>query len=258
MSKYVVYNCVRYPGGGLADRFKGIVSCFALAKKLQREFIINWTYPYKLTTVLSPNKVNWLQRPIQGTHSSHRIFDAPGHNAYKDALQNYISFFKEDILIFETNVNFLEDIKSDELFSSLFNELFTYSFELPPSIKNKPLGVAARFGGQQADWNDPTFNRDVTYEDVYNSIRKYIVNDCPVFLCTDSSKFLNFCLENKLNYYTSKNKPEHIDYAGCSENGFKKAFEDFFILRECEPILSLKGNFAITAALSNNRKLIEI
>jgi len=258
MKKYIVYNCIRYPAGGLADRLKGLVSCYALAKLLNREFIINWTYPYNLNSVLQPNLINWKPRPIEGSLRNHRIMDGDGHNIYRSFLQNYKNFFTEDIEIIESNVNFLEDLKCKDLFHNLFYELFTYKNILPDFCSKKPLGVAARFGGSQANWNDPNFNRDVSYDEVYNSILEHNTSSKDIFLCSDSSKFLEFCKEKKLNFYTSDKNPEHIDYAGCSEDGFKKAFEDFFILRECEPILSLKGNFAITAALSNNRKLIEI
>lgn len=258
MSKFVVYNCTGYPGGGLADRFKGLVSCYALAKQLNREFIINWTYPHLLSEALIPNITNWLPRPIQGSYSKHRIFDAEGHTSYKTILTNKFSGIDEDILIIETNVNFLNDINSPQLFNELFNELFTCKLPLPKYIKTLLLGVAARFGGNQANWNDPNFNREVSYQEVYSSILRYKSENESIFLCSDSTGFLNFCKEQNLEFHTTENQPEHIDYTGCSLQGFKKAIEDFFILRECNPILSLKGNFAIIAALSNNKKLIEI
>jgi len=260
VAKYIVYNCTGYPGGGLADRFRGIISCYALAKNLNCEFIINWTYPFKLNSVLNPNTTNWLPRPIQGTYRAHRIFDINGHEIYKEALKNHKMFFTEDIHIIETNINFLSDIKSGYNFAVLFNELFNYKLKLPNFINDKTLlGVAARFGGQQANWNDPNFNREVSFEEAYNSIKSNMLYDKqPIFLCSDSSKFLQFCKDKNLNFYETEKKSEHIDYQGCSFEGFIKAFEDFFILRECHTILSLKGNFAITAALSNDKKIIDI
>jgi len=76
------------------------------------------------------------------------------------------------------------------------------------------------------------------------------------YICSDSSKFLNFLKEKKLNYVTSLGTPRHIDYPGCTIEGYNKTFEDFLSLRQCKVICYIKGGFAATSALTSGKKAI--
>lgn len=49
--------------GGLADRWKGIVSLYALSLVLQRDFRIFYTYPFDLLNFQIPNGYNWRLAP---------------------------------------------------------------------------------------------------------------------------------------------------------------------------------------------------
>ena len=259
---YLIYNCTTPPAGGLADRFKGLLSCYGLAKQLKREFIVNWTFPYKLTTILQPNKIDWKPKPIKGTFREYFLIDNDNFSQFKPVLENkkIDSIFTNDIISIRTNINFLNYF--DLSFAETFNKLFKFNFEgYEKFIQPNTLGVSCRFGGQQANWEgDPDFNKILSYDYVYEEIvkiknEKHLAN---IFICSDSRAFLDFCTDKGLKYMTTEGNAEHIDRAGCSFEGFKKSFMDFFILRECETIVAIKGEFAKTAALSKNRPCIEI
>jgi hypothetical protein len=259
---YLIYTCTASPAGGLADRFKGLLSCYGLAKHLNREFMVNWTFPYKLTSVVQPNEIDWTTKPIEGTHKEYFFIDNENFNQLRSILENKQAekLFTNDIVSIRTNINFLNYF--DLSFAETFDKLFKFNYKtVEQYINPQTLGVSCRFGGQQANWEgDPDFNKVVSFEYVYEEILrlKKETKAKNVFICSDSQLFLNYCSENKLHFTTTQDNAEHIDRVSCSFNGFRKSFTDFFILRECDTIISLKGEFAKTAALSKNKPIIEI
>jgi len=259
---YLIYNCTAPPAGGLADRFKGLLSCYGLAKELNRTFFVNWTFPYKLITILQPNDIDWRPKPIQGSYREYFLIDNDNFNQFVPALKNkqLNNIFTNDIVSIKTNINFLNYFNLS--FAETFEKIFKFNYDgLEKFIQPNTLGISCRFGGSQANWaGDPDFNKIVSYDYVYEEILR-IKNETKtdnIFICSDSKEFLDFCSENKLKFITTEGSSEHIDRLGCSFDGFKKSFIDFFILRECAAIVTLKGEFAKTAALSKNKPVIEI
>jgi hypothetical protein len=260
MKRCIVYDCTERPAGGLADRIKGLVSCFGLSRLLDRDFIINWTYPYKLQSVLSCNTYNWLPRPVSGTHKQYFAIDNENYDQFKKEFnRNDVEiFFNTDISIIKTNINFLDHLGLENNFEDYFNQLFKEP-ELPFSTDDNTVGVCARFGGQLSNWNDSNFNRNISFDYIIEKIT-HIMLDNPtynLFICTDSAKFAEF-IKARLNVLITPNETEHMDRPGCSYQGFLKSFHDFFLLRRCGTIISTKGGFAHTAALSSGKKIIEI
>lgn len=254
MKRYIVYNCICRPAGGLADRLKGIVSCYALAKKLNRDFIINWSYPYDISEALEVNKVNWKKRQIEGTAEEHFIFDCEGHRSYETAFNFPENIFKNDIVCIKTNINFTKHFPYN--FSSLFEELFKLKLEMPFDIDSNTVGVCARFGGKDCNWSDINFNRELTFDYVLDKTKELAAGR-KIFLCSDSDNFYNFA-KDKLDFISIPGSTEHMDRDGCSLYGFKKSFLDFYSLRKCGLIISTKGEFAKTAALSVGKEVIDL
>jgi hypothetical protein len=258
--KYVIFECTGRPAGGLADRFKGLISTYALAKVLKRDFIINWTYPFKLTSAVESNKYNWLPRPIEGkTQENYFLIDNENFNIHLPRIKalNEDSF-PEDIVKIRCNINFINHLKINQTFGALFEELFKPKFT--PITKNKEcIGLSARFGGNQSNWPDHDFNRVISFDYVYEKIQEQIKTK-NLFVCSDSNDFLEFLKDKNVEFLSTENYAEHIDYPGCTETGYKKAFEDFFALRECNPIFTIKGELAKTVAntTSQQKKLIEL
>lgn len=260
MKKCIVYDCTERPAGGLADRIKGLISCFALSRLLDRDFFINWTYPFNLQSALEHNTYNWLPRPISGSHKQYFAMDNDNYVYFKDQFNrdNSDKFFTEDISIIKTNINFLNHLGLEDNFQDYFNQLFKEP-ELPFLTDENTVGVCARFGGQLSNWNDSDFNRDISFDYMLERITQ-TMQDAPtnnLFICTDSAKFTQF-IKTKMNVLCTSNETEHMDRPGCSYKGFIKSFQDFFLLRRCGTIISTKGGFARTAALSSGKKVTEI
>lgn len=260
--KYIIFECTGRPAGGLADRFKGLISTYALAKKLNREFIINWTYPFKLNTVLEPNTYNWLPKPIEGkTQENYFMIDNENFNIHLPNIKNLTDdSFPEDLVKIRCNINFLKHLNIKESFGELFEELFKTKFNLLTQ-KEKTVGISARFGGTQSNWPDHDFDRTITFDYVYEKLCEKLGKNFSnqLFVCSDSNDFLDFLKEKKVNFITTEGYAEHIDYPGCTQTGYLKAFEDFFNLRECNPIYTIKGEMAKTVALSTKQnKVLEV
>lgn len=260
MQKYVIYNCTEPPAGGLADRIKGLVSCYALAKLLDRQFIIDWTYPYRLQHTVNPGTINWLPRPIQGTCKQYFAIDQDNYYNFESLfnIDNAQDKFKEDITILRTNINFLYHLNQEHNFKSLFEDLFAKP-ALPFDTSCNTIGVCARFGGNLSNWPDSDFNRTLKFNDVLNKISQLHATypDKQIFVCSDSSKFIDY-IKTETNVLVTPGITEHMDRPGCSMQGFVKSFHDFFLLRQCDIIVSTKGGFAITAAISSGKKVTEI
>jgi len=255
--KYIVYSCVQSPAGGVADRIKGIVSCFALSKILDRQFIIDWRHPYKLQDLVLPNLYNWLPRTIQGSVQNIFAIDNDNFKIFEKYLSKEVfnHNYTADIVVIQTNIDFLRKLEQAYEFHLLFEELFKPNFDINAA---KPIGLCARFGGSLSNWNDSNFDREVSYEFVHEQLMRQI-NQEEIFVCSDSEPFFQFLTDKKIKFSKVPGIAENIDRK-CSMDGHSKAIMDFFTLRACDKILGLKqkGEFALTAAKSTGKNCIEL
>ena len=49
----------RRPHGGMFDRLKGAITIYAIAKAQNKDFRIDWKYPFDLRKYLEPSKYDW-------------------------------------------------------------------------------------------------------------------------------------------------------------------------------------------------------
>ena len=122
--------------------------------------------------------------------------------------------------------------------------------------QSRYYGLCARFGGKQCNWGDINFGRELSFDFVVEKT-KQISADKKIFLCTDSQAFYDYA-KDRFNFMHVPGTTEHMDREGCSLYGFKKSFIDFYLLRECDTIISTKGEFAKTAALSKGKLPVSI
>ena len=123
---FLIYTCTAAPAGGLADRLKGLLSCYGLALHLNRKFIVNWTFPHKLTDVVQPGQIDWAPRPIQGTYKDFFLIDNENFRQLQPILENkqLDKVFTHDIVSIRTNINFLNYFNLS--FAETFNKLFKF------------------------------------------------------------------------------------------------------------------------------------
>lgn len=271
----------RWERCGLADRLKGIVSCYAFAKAVDLPFKINHIFPFRFEEFLVPNKVNWILSDNEMTYCLKSAIPIVIMNRSKGDRIRGLPTNKQ--LHFYTNVNFIPMIndlygtKYD--FKTLFNELFNPSPLLIAlaedhlkGIGGKFISVSFRFIGMLGDFED---GRDyVLKEDdqmsliskCRNSIeflhKKYQIYPV-IFVTADSQKFINN-IKDIPYVYIIPGKIGHIGF--CGQEEIQKTFLDFYMISQADKVFLVKDNmmynsiFSRTAAESTGKyfEVIEI
>lgn len=136
-TKRVVYMCDgRTLAGGLTDRFKGILSLYALCEELGYEFRIHYTSPFLLATYLQPASYDW-QISAADLHPEKSAMlvlentdDAP-YQTRKQVqwLRRRLQESPEEVhVITNSNYAYTQD------YASLFHHLFRFSDALQKSL----------------------------------------------------------------------------------------------------------------------------
>lgn len=234
--------------GGLADRFKGIVSAYGCAKSFNADFKIHFVYPFNLHDYLIPNTVNWLiaekeiiynipfSSPI--TVNDHR-FSPMFHKLYvRRCLKGVCQ------LHFYGNSSYYYDH-----FSSLFSELFKPSGRLQKDIDyhlqqigGHYVSITFRFQQLLGDFkerNYPTLRDDERGQLINDSLNQVkilhdLYPDKKVLVTSDSVSFLTEA--RRFDYvYVIEGNVVHMDWTGGeSYMTYEKSFLDFFLLAQAD------------------------
>lgn len=236
--------------GGLADRFKGIISTYAYCKQHEIDFRLEYHYPFQLSDYFLPNKVDWrisedeicynprYARPI--LVNTHQL-DVRYHNFY---------IWLESRKVKQLHVYGNSEVAYDR-FSELFNELFRPAPLLQQHIEenlrvigNKYISATFRFQqllGDFKEGNYPTLNN----EDKQNFIDKchlqleLLHNKYPnktILVTADSNTFLD-SIKNISYIYVIQGTVVHMDYTSdASYSIYEKSFLDFLLIANADKI----------------------
>jgi hypothetical protein len=247
------------PHGGLVDRFKGIVSFYAYAKKFNYEFKIYHKHPYDLDFFLAPNSYDWRAKP-EDLHYNlldtdilylmERFDIDPG---------TFLSGKKNKKFFVYSNVNYLHKIFDNEtksatetIWGQLFNELFrptqTLQIEVGKVIGEieKPfISFHTRFTSILGDFTD------VRKKELSPDKQMALVRNCveiinqhanqhkgdQILVFSDSIKFLSY-IKQHTDYTVLDGNPLHIDGKNVVTGAVfhMKTFIDFFVLSKSEKI----------------------
>ena len=281
-SKKIIYvaDDIQY-AGGLADRFRAMVSLFSISKKLNVDYKIYMTSPVNLTDYLLPNQYNWIisdDEIIYDVKESVKCYfswrDFKNNDTGKHlALVTIQSLLKRwNQLHITSNM-----VIADEEYGKLFNELFMPADELKNNIEKVLseigrdfISVSFRFQQLLGDFIDPGFpvlpvekqvgliNRCI--EHLYEIYKE---NNCARILVTsDSITFLNKAKEFDF-VYVIPGEIAHIAYEpGLGKEVYMKIFLDYFMLTRSKCLYQVVddkmyvGGFARRAALHNNHPYI--
>ena len=112
--------------GGLCDRWKGIVSLYAFAKAVHRDFRIYYTYPFDLRLFQLPNRYDWtlseseLSRNVRNVKLL-RVVGEPGFSRMQNLpAGRQIHCYANRDWIEPINSTFGTDFRWGELFTELF------------------------------------------------------------------------------------------------------------------------------------------
>ena len=263
---------------GLADKFRGIISLYSVAKELNINFKINWTYPIDLTNYLLPNKYDWIiDKKLLSSDKSDtkslilgsKITSTEAFERIKTTLQN-----TNHIHVF-TNMFINQDG-----FGELFKQLFQPTPELKSGIDHylKEIGcsyISATFRFQQllgdfiereSDPILPDSEKEVLINKCINHlINIYKENNYKKVLVTSDS--ITFLERVKIFDFVEiiPGKIAHIGFEpGWGKDVYMKSFLDYFVLTHSKCIyLVVEGqmytsSFPFTASLYNNVPFILI
>lgn len=267
--------------GGLADRFRGMISVYDWCKRHNRDFAINFCEPFLLQDYLQPNEYNWLPTEISydRTKSIPKVcMLEPRTCNRKEVLDN-----QETLTENWYNNNLSDESKQIHVytnqyrwschFSQLFNELFKPCDRLQKEIDyhlskigGSYISISFRFTTLLGDFTDCTGKplsldkREKLMEDSLEAISE-IAKKAPqhdkIFVTADSCTFLER-VKNMENVYIIPGKIGHIDYDH-GDDVSMKTFLDFFMISKAEAVYLAKGPgmyksaFAKTAAMVNNK-----
>lgn len=261
---------------GLADRFKGIISVYALSKALKMEFRCIYTHPFLLSEFLIPNDYNWLP---QTDEISDNLKDVRFRIIRKQKT------LKRLLRVFPTgkqwhiyaNMDYLEEINNtfQQKFEwgNLFKELFKPTKELEQQIQNhlssikgsEFIACAFRFQSMLGDFNEYTAKplkieeKEILIEENIKALKNIADGvNCPILVTSDSMTFLSRAeLLDKV--FILQGKIVHVDCViDEQKDAFMKVFVDFFMISKAQKVFSIgtkrmyPSNFPAYAAKINN------
>lgn len=240
--------------GGMADRFRGMVSLYKIAQSRGLSFKINMSSPFELTNFLQPNSYDWTIEkgdisydPSQAITYTHWCSGSDVESQEQRAVGVVRSFLKRfDQLHYTTNI-YIADNEYGHLFDELFkptNELQTQiDFHLE-KIGSEYISVTFRFQQLLGDFLEgdyPTLSaknqekliqrciahlREIFSENTYSKI--LVTSDSEKFLA--EAKMLEFV-------YVIPGSILHLEYSLQSEMSlFNKSFLDYYLLTKSKKV----------------------
>lgn len=247
--------------GGLVDRFKGIISSYALSKVLGRAFRINYYYPFSLEKYLYPNKYDWIlkegEMTYDGLHACPKIFMGDTHPwrllSLREEKRQVHMFYNRDVLSWINHC-----FGSAFTWKGLFEELFQKSPQLDSFqrryleiIGDEFVAVHFRFqhllGGDFRELkakilpeNEARILRRRCLEVIREIARKHAGKR--VLISSDNNDFLKIASEIP-GTFIAEGRVSHCDNASRSfeEDSVLKLLGDFFLLSHAETVYSVKA-----------------
>lgn len=264
--------------GGLADRFRGIISTYEFCLKYNIDFKINFTHPFNISDYLECNEYNWIisEKDIcYNTKFSRPYFITSTSSQGDENAQKYFSnkfLLKSRYLQIHLYTNMYT---GDEKYGILFKRLFRPTKALQNAIdwNYNQIGcdyvtIVFRFQQLLGDFNEGNYpTLPLNYrEDYINSClslieRIHIRTNCKrVLVTSDSITFLE--VASKLDYvYVLPGKVYHLDYSSSNKEDelpFLKSFLDYYMISLSKEVFLARdikmyhSGFAYRAALLNN------
>lgn len=264
----------RFYSGGLADRFKGIVSLFAWARNKNIPFKIQYTEPFSLMDYLVPNQYDWsIQNGdyIMTINASDIIYSIGEPTVVKrlnkKGRKRQIHFYGNRDLLSSMCI-------SPEMWGTYYKELFKPAERLNKTLEvvrgmigNNYFSIVFRFQNLLGDFPEYDFkplNSETEKEKLIKICLskidelRLLENGKTCLVTSDSSTFLAKAGKIK----GVKIIPGKLLHLGSDNNGsyeqYEKSFVDFYMLSESSKIYSVvAGNmypseFPLYAAKINN------
>lgn len=249
--------------GGLADRFRGILSTFYVCKKLNLKFKLYYIYPFSLNNYVVPNLYDWTINEKDIKHDipsdSIIVLDTTEDSVFQKSKQEKYLMKHLRECVGQIHVYTNASFSYDKNYHILFNELFKPSDRLQNAIDNqlrligsRYVSVSCRFLDLLGDFNE-TYGYNICLLDsekenlLISLLRKiekiHSQNEgLRVLINSDSRTFLNYVTQHTDYTYVIPGEITHIDNQKFDDNyeKYEKTFLDFFMIANADHIYTLK------------------
>jgi len=270
--------------GGLADRFRGMVSVYKLCLEWNLNYKINFSEPFELESFLSPNEYDWRidkKDIIYNKKNALPVFITSTSSIGDEKVQKYFAqkyFFKKDYSQIHLFTNMYV---ADKEYGILFKRLFKPTRALEELINQnlKDIGenyisIVFRFQQLLGDF------KEGDYPELSEIDKINFISDCinlvkamynehrdkfkKILVTSDSITFLNSLTDIPF-VYIIPGEIAHPDYpSGSSSYVYMKSFVDYYMLSYSKKIYLARNpkmyhsGFAQRAAMLNNVPYCEI
>ena len=238
--------------GGLTDRWKGMVSLYALAKAINRDFRIYYTFPFRLEDFLIPNEYNWVIDDADITQNIRnvtlrRVIAEPTPSRMLNIPQNkQIHCYANRDWLESINATFGTSYKWGDLFRELFTPsplLANAVNQLQAVLPTNYIAVAFRMQNLLGDYKEyqyqpATAERQNEIITVCKEYLKSLYNTVNLsILVTSDSNYLTAEVSQLPYVFTNKGKAAHVDTVrDADETMYLKSFVDFYALAGAKAI----------------------
>lgn len=249
--------------GGLADRFRGIVSTYLICKERGIAYKLLYREPFPLHDFLLPNKYNW---EISDEHICYDlkninliVLDTTQDSVYQ--LKKQRKYLLKKLRPMEQNHVYTNAAFSyTENFSEAFYDLFKPTERLKNAIDKQLhligsdyISVSCRFLDLLGDFNEPFgYNKTLSEnekENLLNKLKSEISRlhehhkEMKILVNSDSITFLNY-ISNIKYVYIIPGIVTHIDNdkEKYTYERYEKTFLDFFLISKAKHIYLLKNS----------------
>ena len=161
--KTVVYVCDgRTIAGGLADRFKGLLSLYAICRELGYDFRIHYTHPFRLEDYLPPAAYDWRIAPeeLRYEEAAMLVLENTEDSDYQTRKQ--VQWLRRRLqegpamMHVITNSNYAYELDYDRLFAHLFrfSDRLREALEAERQRLGEYVSVSARFLSMLGDFKE--------------------------------------------------------------------------------------------------------
>ena len=239
--------------GGLTDRWKGIVSLYALAKATQRGFRLYYTYPFDLTDYQIPALYDW--RLSDGEMSGNIRNVCLKRVVADPTLQRVINLPRSKQIHCYANRDWLDLINTTygthyvwgELFRELFKPSAYLSEALTPWLQrlNEPfIAVAFRTQNIFGDYTEYQYRaadqqrQDEVLHLCHNYLHRLHDQTGKTLLVTSDSLILSQSVQSLPFVVTTIGQAAHADtVADATKQQYCKSFIDFYLLAQAEQVI---------------------
>lgn len=261
--------------GGLADRWKGIVSLYAFAKATGREFRIDYTFPFELTEFQIPASYDW--RLQEGELSDRVSRVCLKRVTAQPTFDRMIRLPHDKQIHCYANRDWVEAINqqfhTSYTWGGLFNELFLPSQRLLKAMDtyrsklgDTYIAVAFRLQNLFGDFKEYDYEpaTPTRQQEILNLCRSYLQalhrrTQKPILVTSDSQRFTQEIAELPFIICTN-GKAAHADtLRNAPDEQYLKSFVDFYLLASAQEIYCAgteemyPSEFPLYAAKVNNR-----